>query len=272
MTRSGSAELQRLAAAAVKAEGFRPFGRRSGIPMGVSRSVLDGRDPAFSNAIRLLQTCGVDLPEEAQQERTQAQNSGFALVPLHAAELSAGRAAAADADRVETLLAFRRDWLARMGLPPARTDPRRPMKGPEGNIFALRHKGELVVKRVELPPDPPKTPDDTALVLVSWNWSHPPRGWPEGRSKTPLPRCRDPSAGGATRPKHNITSQSHAPHQRCCAAAGQLYDRSGPSTLQATTGGEGTGGEGTGGAAAGGAAVGTPAAAGVADRAARSRK
>ncbi|MFN6977333.1 MAG: helix-turn-helix transcriptional regulator [Gemmobacter sp.] len=130
----------------------------------------------------------------------------FALVPLHAAELSAGPGAAADdADRVETLLAFRRDWLARMGLPPARaalarvrgdsmtprlnpgdlvlidtarTDPRRPMKGPEGNIFALRHQGELVVKRVELPPDPPKTPDDTALVVVSENRSYPPQRVP----------------------------------------------------------------------------------------------
>ncbi len=140
-------------------------------------------------SIRALQRLAdvLDLELYFGPPRSGAEPAGdFALVPLHAAELSAGPGAAADdADRVETLLAFRRDWLARMGLPPARaalarvrgdsmtprlnpgdlvlidtarTDPRRPMKGPEGNIFALRHQGELVVKRVEQPPDPPKTP------------------------------------------------------------------------------------------------------------------
>lgn len=168
---------------------------------GLIRDIRAGRSVSVDRLAAL--SAVLDLELYFGPPRGGAEPSGdFALVPLHAAELSAGPGAAADdADRVETLLAFRRDWLARLGLPPARaalarirgdsmeprlrdgdlvlldtgrTDPRRPLKGPEGNIFALRHQGELIVKRVELPPDPPRGPDDPALVLVSENWSYAP--------------------------------------------------------------------------------------------------
>ncbi|EPX82304.1 putative transcriptional regulator [Rubellimicrobium thermophilum DSM 16684] len=181
--------------------GVRRLEELLGLPRWSLRGVIDGQTPSLDKAKEIAEALGLEL--YIGPPRGGAEPAGdFALVPLHAAALSAGPGAdAGDADRVETLLAFRRDWLARLGLPPARaalarirgdsmeprlkdgdlvlidtarTDPARPLRGPEGNIFALRHQGELIVKRVERPPTPPRTPDDPALILVSENWSYPP--------------------------------------------------------------------------------------------------
>lgn len=80
MTRSGLEELQAAIAAAVEQEGLRPLSYRSGVPVSVIRSAVDGRNLTY-NSLRLLSgilgwTVRIGPPAGAEESA-----SGFAHAP-----------------------------------------------------------------------------------------------------------------------------------------------------------------------------------------------
>ncbi len=136
--------------------------------------------------------------EGEESARVKIDLAAYAIIPLHEAWLSAGPGIANTGANIVDHLAFRRDWLARIGVaasqcclarvtgdsmfptlspgdmvlldtaktnPPTRTrnpaDRRRPA------IWALLEDGEARIKRIE-------RPDSTTMMLLSDNPDHPP--------------------------------------------------------------------------------------------------
>lgn len=199
MTRFAGSELRRLVAAAVAAEGLRAFARRSGVGVGVVRSVLDGRDPYLSSALTLNDALGVKLrfdppkgieaeqskraitllPEAFERElETQLHSSdgnsnaepiggipannlaAFAAIPLYAATLAAGGGSLNEDEAVIGQLAFRRDWLRRIGVAPASAVLAR-ARG-ESMSPTIRDGDMLLIDRARAsPPDKLRAPKDT---------------------------------------------------------------------------------------------------------------
>lgn len=107
--------------AAIEAEGLRPFARRAGIGLGALRSYLNENDPLFSNMLSLSRAVGLDLSFGRQSELAvnDVEISEFAPVPVYDAALAAGTGQLNEGETVIAHLAFRRDWLQRIGLSPA---------------------------------------------------------------------------------------------------------------------------------------------------------
>jgi len=186
MTRFGIDELQGRVKSAVDAEGKRPFARRAGVGIGVVRSMLDGRDPSFSNARTLAAAFGLDLnfgAEGATGTVTDAPESEFAHIPVHLASLAAGGGSHNDTEELVGHLAFRRSWLRRMRIEASsavlarasgesmaptihdgdmllidrsKSDPPQAIRAPKdtrpGPIYAILDDGAARVKRIELAP------------------------------------------------------------------------------------------------------------------------
>lgn len=190
--------------------------------LGVTRRALnyylnDERRPPYETLAHLAQLFDVSLdylitgshmaPAPGGPRLPESRAGDFALIPLHEAELSAG-AGSEGGDAVEGMVAFRRDWLARLGVPertarlarirgdsmepllrggdvvlidtarttvPARSPAglARIRRNPELALYAVRRGPDLFVKRVE-------RTDWKGVVLLSENWAgNPPEFVPE---------------------------------------------------------------------------------------------
>jgi phage repressor protein C with HTH and peptisase S24 domain len=198
MTRFGLEELKQRTAAAVEAEGLRAFSRRAGVGIGSVRSVLEGRDPSFSNADAIATSLGLNLgfgPVPQPQFIDKAPDAEFARIPLYDAGLAAGVGLINDSEEVIDFLAFRRDWLNGIGVTPAnailarvegdsmlptlhagdmvlidraRRDIPVRKRGRRSRrrapIYALRDDGKARIKRIE-------RPEEDVLMLLSDNSS-----------------------------------------------------------------------------------------------------
>lgn len=185
---------------------------KAGFPQGYIRGVVRNDDkratPNIEKATEIARALGLDLYIGPPRPSAPAANpDAFALIPLHEAELSAG-AGSEGGDAVEGMVAFRRDWLARLGVPertarlarirgdsmepllrggdvvlidtarttvPARSPAglARIRRNPELALYAVRRGPDLFVKRVE-------RTDWKGVVLLSENWAgNPPEFVPE---------------------------------------------------------------------------------------------
>lgn len=200
MTRFGISTLRARVRAAVDAEGIRPFARRAGVGVGVVRSILDDRDPSYSSAEALAKALDLDLGFGAiTQLPSPPEPDGdlFAKVPLHSALLAAGGGRSNQSEEVVEYLAFRRDWLRRLGVSPsyavlarASGDSMQPClwdgdmvlidksqteisvrpasaKRGRSPIYALLDDGEARIKRID-------RPGDGHIILTSDNPDYPP--------------------------------------------------------------------------------------------------
>lgn len=164
------------------------------------RSMVSGRDPSFSNARTLAAAVGLDLgfgdiPEPPAIDA--APESEFATVPLHKAWLAAGAGADNGSEEIIEHLAFRRDWLRRIGVSPekarlvrvigdsmeptiqagdmvlidsSKTAPPSRMRSPKDKrpapIYALLDEGDARVKRIV-------KAGSEEVLLISDNKLHP---------------------------------------------------------------------------------------------------
>lgn len=122
MTRFALEAMQQEAQRAIASEGLRPFTRRTGLAMGLVRSLADGRDLSVSSALAVADALGYDV--FAQPKRfsggfsedesdvnlgdKNALRSGFLPIPWHEATGLRGSAP----------VAFSATWLASEGLSP----------------------------------------------------------------------------------------------------------------------------------------------------------
>ncbi len=196
MTRFGIEILARRVREAVGEEGMRPFARRAGVGIGVVRSILDGRDLSYSNAEALAKSLNLDFgfgPIAPPIAIDAAPESTFAHIPLHDALLAAGPGCCNSDEQVIDHLAFKRDWLKRLGVPATNArlarvqgDSMQPTMWPgdmilidtrrnnpeirpkdardqrRSSIYALIDNGEARVKRIE-------RPSDDLMMLISDN-------------------------------------------------------------------------------------------------------
>lgn len=201
MTRFALDPLKERAKAAVDAEGLRPFARRSGVSVGVVRSLLDGRDPSFSNvqalATALALRCEIEaLAGPTEPATVMVVDEEFAYVPLHEAALAAGIGVDNASEDVIDHLPFRRDWLRSQNVSPSNArllrargssmaptindrdmvlvdigqrdvQVRRHRPKQRLPIYAFLEGGEARMKRVE-------RPEPDVLVLISDNTEYAP--------------------------------------------------------------------------------------------------
>lgn len=185
--------------------------RAHDLPQDAVRSILRGAKKAGTTLNHAKQVCealGLELYIGPPRPSAPAADpDAFALIPLHEAELSAG-AGSEGGDAIEGMVAFRRDWLARLGviernarLARIRGDSMEPLlrggdvvlidtarntvparspaglarirRNPELALYAVRRGPDIFVKRVE-------RSDWNGLLLVSENWrQYPPEPVPE---------------------------------------------------------------------------------------------
>lgn len=126
---------------AVEAEGLRPFARRAGVGIGVVRSMLDGRDASYSSADALARALNVELGfGPVSSEPLLANPTEFANVPWH--------------DATPSHIAFRRDWMEQINLPPAHAvlarvecDSMEPLIRSEDTVLLNRAQHEVPVRK-----------------------------------------------------------------------------------------------------------------------------
>lgn len=127
MTRPDIDALKVLVQHHVEREGLRPFARRIGLPVGVVRSIQDGRDLAVSNLLIACEKLGLEFQLGPRRSadlmvpvgQVTMDEAEFAQVPVHSASIAAGDGAENGAEDVVNRLAFRRDWLTRIGVAPS---------------------------------------------------------------------------------------------------------------------------------------------------------
>lgn len=177
-----------------------------GLPVDAVRSILRGgkkSGTALNRAQEVCQALGLEFyigpPRETEPvELLTVGGADYAHIPLHDAYLSAGAGAMNEAEQVVDSLAFRRDWLQKVGVaasaaklarvkgdsmqpclwdgdmmlintslndPPVRQREARDQR--RLPVYAFLDGGEARVKRIERP-----TPDQ--LLLISDNSEYPP--------------------------------------------------------------------------------------------------
>ena len=198
MTRFDFDTVRMEAELAVEAEGLRPFARRSGVTVGVVRSLIDRRDLSFTNTLAMAAALGLDFYVGPKREIVPVQQIkldgiDYAHIPLHAASLSAGSGIDNGDNSIIDHLAFRLDWLGKIKVRPdqaclarveresmaptifpgdmvlidtAHTDPPIRKRGPNDQrraaIYAFVEAGQARIKRIE-------RPESDVLFLVSDN-------------------------------------------------------------------------------------------------------
>lgn len=178
---------------------MRAFGKADNTAI---QSLKKGSSPAIDRVAALTAALGLELylgpVRDTAQGPEAASSSDFAHIPLHDAGLAAGYGHENHSEEVVDYLAFRRDWLRRIGVAPsnaalarARGDSMQPsiwdgdlvlidkskveipMRKP-GNtrvrspIFAFLDDGFARIKRIE-------RPDEAQVMLLSDNPDHPPQ-------------------------------------------------------------------------------------------------
>jgi phage repressor protein C with HTH and peptisase S24 domain len=116
MTLLDLAEIRLALASRIEAEGLRPFARKAGLPLGVVRAFMDGRDVAGSSLATVCEKLGFEF--YVGRPRSPAIGSGeeFALLPRYSVSASAGTGLVALEEQEIERIAFRRDWLHEMGI------------------------------------------------------------------------------------------------------------------------------------------------------------
>lgn len=168
---------------------------RAGLPQGYIRSTIRNDDkratPNVEKAARIAEALGLELsigPPRGDAPVTEIVKGrhGFALVPRLEAELAAGPGAENGDETASEALAFRSDWLRRMGVAPSnarlvkvRGDSMEPLlhdrdlvmidRGrrsvQSGRVYAFVEGAEARVKRLD-------RPDRDTLVIRSDNPSY----------------------------------------------------------------------------------------------------
>lgn len=162
MTRFSEGALREMVKDAVEAEKLRPFARRAGVGVGAVRSFLDGRDSSLSSVLGLSAAVGVELytsPSRPGVAVEPADPEDFARIPVHEAELAAGAGAENHDEALIGHLAFRRDWLRRIGVS-ASTSVLARARG--ASMAPTIHDGDLVLidRARNEPPSRPRGPSD----------------------------------------------------------------------------------------------------------------
>ncbi len=174
--------------------GRRAFGQSDGSAL---QNIRRGSSPTFDKLQRLCQVLGLEITLDGLSgapalRKTEAVSEDFAHVPLHAVSLSAGGGFANASEQLVDYLAFRKDWLGKIGVPPAsavlaRAEgdsmqpciwsgdlvlidqsktclPARKMDGKSqrGSIFAFIEDGHARIKRID-------RASDAELLLISDN-------------------------------------------------------------------------------------------------------
>lgn len=120
MTRFGTDAVFDKVAREVDSLGLRPFARKAGLPVGVIRSAKDRRDISHENMSALCDALGLELyigpPRTTPDD--EVTDSEFAKIRRYDVEAAAGAGAANGDHPASSDLAFRRDWLSRLGLNP----------------------------------------------------------------------------------------------------------------------------------------------------------
>lgn len=200
--------LQRYVARTLQELGSNPFAfeQEHSLPEDTVRSILNGTKKlgtTLNKAQLVCEALGLELyigppRESAPVEKLALDGSEYSKIPLHDAHLSAGSGFGNSSETVVEHLAFRKDWLRRLGVPASAaklvrvsgdsmqptvwdgdmilidTRDRSPMiRKRDGkdrrraSIYALLDNGEARVKRIE-------RPSDDTLVLLSDNSDYSP--------------------------------------------------------------------------------------------------
>lgn len=173
--------------------GRRAFGQADGSAL---QNIRRGSSPTFEKLQRLCEVLGIDVsltgPSAPSLRPKGPTIDGFAQIPLHSASLSAGHGHENHSEGIVDYLAFRRDWLRRIGVSPSsavlaradgdsmqptiwhndlvlidRTRADLPVRKTDerarrSSIFALIEDGQARIKRVE-------RPSEGELLLLSDN-------------------------------------------------------------------------------------------------------
>lgn len=188
-----------------RAGGNQAVAAKSGVPLGTVNNYVRGVSDAKAASLgAIARACGVSLdwlvfdgPEvpQVQSQSMVVAGSGvepavsredFAFLPRYAGAAAAGYGRTAEADEITEMLAFRRDWLRRIGINPAQafllvadgdsmtpTIPdgalmlvdgsiKEPRDIKNGNIYVIVRSGTVIVKRVQFR-------IDDSVVLISDN-------------------------------------------------------------------------------------------------------
>jgi phage repressor protein C with HTH and peptisase S24 domain len=163
--------------------------------------MIDGRDPNYSSAEALARALNLDLgfgDVHPFPEPPEPPSKSFAHIPVHEAGLSAGAGAENGTEHIVDFLAFRRDWLRKIGVSPSnavlaracgdsmqpciwdgdlvlidRSRAEVPVRMPgsvtrsRSPIYAVLDDGRARLKRIE-------RPEDGQVILLSDNPDFPP--------------------------------------------------------------------------------------------------
>jgi SOS-response transcriptional repressor LexA len=197
-SKSFSQRLQSAIEAALAERGL--SGRQASIAVvghdGLIRDIRAGSIPSADRLEALCELLGLEFyigpprgpAQEPQAAEVRVEGEAFSALPLYGAELAAGAGRANAEEEVVERLAFRREWLSRIGVSPAqavlvkvRGDSMQPTladgdlvlidrartEGSKGRVYALVDvSGDTRVKRLD-------RPDRATLVLRSDNPAHP---------------------------------------------------------------------------------------------------
>jgi phage repressor protein C with HTH and peptisase S24 domain len=152
--------LAREVAERLRVLGTNPFAveHAAGLPADAVRSILRGGQKTGTTLNRAQDVCealGLELYIGPRRESGQVavidQQAEYAHIPMHDALLAAGPGALNDREEIIDFLAFRRDWLRRIGLDPARAALARAMGD---SMQPCVWDGDLVLidrSRIDLP-------------------------------------------------------------------------------------------------------------------------
>lgn len=177
----------------IKAEGLNSLSRRVDVPISRLRSVAAGRDMQASTLMQLCKGFNIELHFDQfgwePVEAAKIEDSDYAEIGVAAAIASAGPGIINEEQQHVGGLAFRRDWLKRLGVNPARASILRVQgasmaptipedsivlvdhqqcEPTDNNVFALVRDEELLIKRLS-------RISDTAIALISDNPNHLPQ-------------------------------------------------------------------------------------------------
>lgn len=196
MTRLAPAETKTLKEtldAHVRDEGLRPLARRTGIPLGVIRAIVDGRDVSGANLQMVAEKFGLEFyigwPREtghAPASSSTPDDADTALLDHFDLQVSAGGGSLGVAEPVDPV-PFSHRWLRRHGLRPGevsvlevRGDSQEPIlfdgdyiivdkrktRPKSGNLYVVVRRDSVQVKWV--------TVLRNAVLLISENPAYPP--------------------------------------------------------------------------------------------------
>lgn len=190
----------------VEKEGLRPFARRIDLPVGVIRSIQDGRDVGVSNFLAACEKLGFEFyigpkrdvgppdPAHPAPGDVRIGDDEYSLIPRYEVNVSAGAGLLPISEDAASRVAFSRTWLIQnrinadlAGLVRVSGDSMAPTI-PDGalvlvhcpemflereGIYAFSRSGEAFIKRL-VPVDRRPDGQATSLVIISDSGNFPP--------------------------------------------------------------------------------------------------